>query len=124
MKPENFDKEWELATQLFCPKLRFLNGSWLYDEADDPCIKGDCNLIGCHNYKKPFEEPERLIKKEVSGKPKEVCKIGQLHHEIAIDLQVAKDMKSLGEPYSIDGFIKVLEHYKEMVSGEKKVEET
>jgi len=56
---EEFFEMWYSTTSLLgCPKLK---GQWLYPIPEDPCKSGDCGWIHCHNYKRGFEEHDKLI---------------------------------------------------------------
>jgi len=53
---------WEEANLLECPLLRFnmLLNKWVALD-EDPCPTMKCGMRECHNYGKPFHEPNRLI---------------------------------------------------------------
>ena len=59
---DTFLKLWEEADELACPLLRYYPGlGWLYPKPEDPCHSGECRFFTCHNYKKQFDEQERLF---------------------------------------------------------------
>jgi len=56
---EEFLEMWYNTTSfLGCPKLK---GCWLYPIPEDLCKSGDCGWIFCHNYKRGFDEHDKLI---------------------------------------------------------------
>jgi len=59
---EEFTKRWNSEKSLLlCPKLKSEYGVWLYPLPEDPCKSGDCGFVFCHNYKKEFSDPDRLV---------------------------------------------------------------
>ncbi len=56
-----FEKLWKDSEKLACPLLRAHSDFWLYPLPEDPCRSGRCNYKTCHNYKKGFDEPDRLV---------------------------------------------------------------
>ena len=59
---EEFIERWNNTDSLLeCPKLKSEHGVWLYPIPEDPCKSGDCGMYRCHNYKKGFSEPSRLV---------------------------------------------------------------
>jgi len=59
---EEFLEMWNsISSILLCPKLKGQWGQWLYPIPEDPCKSGDCGWIHCHNYKRGFEEHDKLI---------------------------------------------------------------
>ncbi|RLE65013.1 MAG: hypothetical protein DRJ38_04545 [Thermoprotei archaeon] len=53
---------WEEAMPLECPFLRLnhLRSKWVALD-EDPCPTKKCGMRDCHNYGKPFHEPDGLI---------------------------------------------------------------
>jgi len=58
---KEFEERWNTSGSVGCPKVRSEYGVWLYPLPEDPCKSGDCGWILCHNYKKGFSEPHRLV---------------------------------------------------------------
>jgi len=56
-------KLWKDSNTTSCPKLRYnhFEDCWVSKRELSPCKKGDCNMTNCHNFKKEFDEKERLI---------------------------------------------------------------
>ena len=57
MEKEMTLEDWEKATKLGCPNLRFLNGKWLAINRD-PCLI--CDFGSCHNKGCAYDEPKKL----------------------------------------------------------------
>jgi len=50
---------WEASQPTACPLLRWTGSSWVA-LVEDPCPTGKCGHPACHNYGRPFHDPERL----------------------------------------------------------------
>lgn len=51
---------WKSQRKLCCPKLRGGRGAW-FSLKEEPCIKGDCGLRGCHNYQSKYDPLDKLL---------------------------------------------------------------
>jgi len=53
---------WLEAVPLACPNTRWHRGDAVWvSRYCDPCKYGDCDMTACHNYKKQWKEPKRLV---------------------------------------------------------------